>query len=102
MFFVAEHIGISVQGLYKIKRGESNPSRQTLMLLREKFGLNIDWYRKGKADMLIPSGSNRIRKDLEIATQYLNMMDIVIEELTEENQKLKKESEQLKKQIKNK
>ena len=59
---VAENIGISVQGLYKIKRGESNPSRQTVMLLKIKYGLNKQWFETGKGEMVLEEGSDRIEK----------------------------------------
>jgi len=99
---VAENIGISVQGLYKIKRGESNPSRQTVMLLKIKYGLNIQWFESGKGKMVIEEGSDRIERSDEIIMELLRMKNHVIEELSNENTSLKEKNEQLKKKTQRK
>ena len=96
---VAENIGISVQGLYKIKRGESNPSRQTVMLLKIKYSLNTQWFETGKGEMVIEEGSNRIERSDEIIMELLRMKNHVIEELSNENASLKEKSEQMKKKV---
>ncbi|MBF0279125.1 MAG: helix-turn-helix transcriptional regulator [SAR324 cluster bacterium] len=96
---VAENIGISVQGLYKIKRGESNPSRQTVMLLNIKYGLNTEWFETGKGEMMLREGSDQIERSDEIIMELLRMKNLVIEELSNENASLKEKNEQMKKKV---
>ena len=96
---VAQKIGISVQGLYKINRGDSNLSRQTIMLLGIKYDLNSDWFRTGKGDMLISRDSDKIEKSDEILLELIRMKNALIEELICENEVLKKEQNHLEKRL---
>ena len=96
---VAENIGISVQGLYKIKRGEINPSKQTIMLLKIKYGLNTNWYETGQGTMEVGEGSGLLERSDEILMELIRMKNHVIEELTHQNESLKKKNAIMQKKI---
>ena len=96
---VAENIGISVQGLYKIKRGEINPSKQTVMLLKIKYGLNTNWYETGQGTMEVGEGSGLLERSDEILMELIRMKNHVIEELTHQNESLKKKNAIMQKKI---
>ena len=96
---VAENIGISVQGLYKIKRGEINPSKQTIMLLKIKYGLNTNWYETGQGTMEVGKGSGLLERSDEILMELIRMKNHVIEELTHQNESLKKKNAIMQKKI---
>jgi len=93
---VAENIGISVQGLYKIKRGESNPSQQTLLLLQIKYSLNPIWYETGREEMIVNPIKNPVDESDEIIIELLTMKNDVIGRLNNEYSTLKKEQASLK------
>lgn len=46
-----EKIGISKQSVYKIEKGENNPSDQTLKLICKEFNIDPFWLESGKGDM---------------------------------------------------
>ncbi len=93
---VAENIGISVQGLYKINRGESNPSQQTIMLLQIKYGLNPIWYETGIEEMIINPNKNHVDQSDEIILELITMKNDAIARLNKEYSALKKEQVYLK------
>ena len=96
---VAENIGISVQGLYKINRGESNPSKQTVMLLEIKYGLNPTWYHIGTEKMIINPSAEHIEQADGIMLELLQLKNQAIAKLDQEHTTLKKESALLKKAL---
>lgn len=46
-----EKIGISKQSVYKIEKGENNPSDQTLKLIVNEFHVDPFWLESGVGDM---------------------------------------------------
>ena len=50
---IARHLGISHPRARNYFRGEAIPSAETLALIAEKEGVNINWLLTGKGDMLI-------------------------------------------------
>ena len=96
---VTDNIGISVQALYKIKQGESNPSKQTVMLMQIKYGLNPTWYETGREEMLVSMSSVRVGKCDETLLDLLRMKNSVIAALDEQFKVLKRENMILKKQL---
>lgn len=46
-----EKIGISKQSVYKIEKGENNPSDQTLKLIVNEFNVDPFWLETGVGDM---------------------------------------------------
>ncbi|MBF0279126.1 MAG: helix-turn-helix transcriptional regulator [SAR324 cluster bacterium] len=96
---VAESIGISVQGLYKINRGESNPSKQTVLLLQIKYGLNPIWYEKGIEEMEINPTRGFLDNSDEIMLELLAMKNKRIGRLNKEYSNLRKEHALLKKTL---
>ena len=96
---VAENIGISVQGLYKINRGESNPSKQTVMLLQIKYDLNPTWYQTGTEKMVINPSPDHIEQADEIMLELLKMKNQAIDKLDQEHTTLKKKHALLKRAL---
>ena len=46
-----EKLGISKQSVYKIEKGENNPSDQTLKLICNEFNVDPFWLEDGKGEM---------------------------------------------------
>lgn len=46
-----EKLGISKQSVYKIEKGENNPSDQTLKLICNEFNVDSFWLEDGKGEM---------------------------------------------------
>lgn len=46
-----EKIGISKQSVYKIEKGENNPSEQTLKLICNEFNVDPFWLEDGTGEM---------------------------------------------------
>ena len=96
---VTDNIGISVQALYKIKRGESNPSKQTVMLMQIKYGLNPTWYETGREEMVVSTSLVRVGECDETLLELMRMKNSVIAALDEQFRVLKRENTILKKQL---
>lgn len=49
-----ENIGITASSVYKIEKGENNPSDQTLRLISTVFKVNYDWLAEGRGEPYLP------------------------------------------------
>lgn len=61
----ASKIGIPRTSLINYEKGISNPSAEFLALIKENFGVSIDWFVSGEGEMLLASPPVPAARELE-------------------------------------